>query len=119
MTTMDFSLAFFCQVDDHMQGLAKPPQATLWPSEVVTLGLLHALKGVGKRAFYCWLTKDCGGFAGNMKSAEEPRVTLPRPKGGSTREYKADLHTGGVLPTPAISTNISASPRPPDPERLR
>src|SRR5215510_10368692 len=27
------------------------------------------------------------------------RVTLPRPKGGSNREYKADLHTGGVLPT--------------------
>src|SRR5215510_1757652 len=27
------------------------------------------------------------------------RVTLPRPKGGSNREYKADRHTGGVLPT--------------------
>jgi hypothetical protein len=26
-------------------------------------------------------------------------VTLPRPKGGSNREYTADLHTGGVLPT--------------------
>jgi hypothetical protein len=26
-------------------------------------------------------------------------VTLPRPKGGSNREYKADLPTGGVLPT--------------------
>src|SRR5713101_6670871 len=28
------------------------------PSEVVTLGLLHALKGVGNRAFYRWLTRD-------------------------------------------------------------
>src|SRR5262249_50844343 len=26
-------------------------------------------------------------------------VTLPTPKGGSNREYKADLHTGGVLST--------------------
>jgi len=34
------------------------PEAHLWPSEVVTLGLLHALKGVGNRAFYCWLTRD-------------------------------------------------------------
>src|SRR6476660_1312536 len=27
------------------------------------------------------------------------RVTLPTPKGGSNREYKADLPTGAVLPT--------------------
>ena len=58
MTTMDFISALFCQVDDHMHGLPKHPQATLWPSEVVTLGLLHAIKGVGNRAFYRWLTKD-------------------------------------------------------------
>ena len=58
MTTTDFIIAFFCQGDDHMHGLSKPPQATLWPSEVVTLGVLHALKGVGNRAFYRWLTKD-------------------------------------------------------------
>jgi hypothetical protein len=30
----------------------------LWPSEVVTLGLLHALKGMGHRAFYRWLARD-------------------------------------------------------------
>src|SRR4029434_1748176 len=32
--------------------------ALLWPSEVVTLGLLHALKGVGNRPFYRWVTRD-------------------------------------------------------------
>src|SRR5438552_17524806 len=58
MTTLDFITALFCQVDDHMPGIPKHPHATLWPSEVVTLGLLHALKGVGNRAFYRWLTKD-------------------------------------------------------------
>ena len=58
MTTIDFITDLFCQVDDQMPGIPKHPHATLWPSEVVTLGLLHALKGVGNRAFYRWLTKD-------------------------------------------------------------
>ncbi len=57
-TTIDFITALFCQVDDHLSGLPKHPDARLWPSEVVTLGLLHALKGVGNRAFYRWLTRD-------------------------------------------------------------
>jgi len=58
MTTIDFITALFCQVDDQMPDLPKHPHASLWPSEVVTLGLLHALKGVGNRAFYRWLTRD-------------------------------------------------------------
>jgi len=51
MTTIDFITDLFCRIDDPMQSLPKHPQATLWPSEVVTLGVLHALKGVGNRAF--------------------------------------------------------------------
>src|SRR2546425_715124 len=58
MTTLDFITALFCQVDDHLPGIPKHPEAHLWPSEVVTLGLLHALKGGGNRAFYRWLTRD-------------------------------------------------------------
>jgi hypothetical protein len=57
-TTLEFITALFCQVDDHLPALPKHPEAHLWPSEVVTLGLLHALKGVGNRAFYRWLTRD-------------------------------------------------------------
>src|SRR5207247_3910090 len=57
-TTIDFITALFCQVDDHLAGLPKHPEARLWPSEVVTLGLLHALKGGGNRPFYRWLTRD-------------------------------------------------------------
>ncbi len=60
MTTLDFVMALFCQVDDHLAGIPKHPHATLWPSEIVTLGLLHALKGGGNRAFYRWLTRDYG-----------------------------------------------------------
>jgi hypothetical protein len=57
-TTGDFITALFCQVDDQLSGLHKHPEAHLWPSEMVTLGLLHALKGVGNRPFYRWLTRD-------------------------------------------------------------
>src|SRR5256884_4215053 len=57
-TTIEFITALFCQVDDHLPAIPKHPEAHLWPSEVGTLGLLHARKGVGNRAFYRWLTRD-------------------------------------------------------------
>src|SRR6266571_152081 len=58
MTTVEFITALFYEVDEQMGAIPKHPEAHLWPSEVVTLGLLHALKGVGNRAFYRWLTRD-------------------------------------------------------------
>ena len=58
MTTAEFITALFYHVDEYLHTVPKHPEAHLWPSEVVTLGLLHALKGVGNRAFYRWLTRD-------------------------------------------------------------
>ena len=58
MTTIDFITALFYEVDEQLHAMPKHPEAHLWPGEVVTLGLLHALKGVGNRAFYRWLTRD-------------------------------------------------------------
>lgn len=58
MTTIDFITDLFCRIDDAMRAFPKHPQACLWPSEVVTLGILHALKGVGNRAFHRWLARD-------------------------------------------------------------
>ncbi len=58
MTTVDFITALFYEVDEQMGAIPKHPEAHLWPSEVVTLGLLHALKGGGNRVFYHWLTRD-------------------------------------------------------------
>ena len=58
MTTVEFITALFYEVDEQMGAIPKHPEAHLWPSEVVTLGLLHALKGVGNRPFYRWLTRD-------------------------------------------------------------
>ncbi len=43
----EFITALFYEVDEQMRAMPKHPEARLWPSEVVTLGLLHALKGVG------------------------------------------------------------------------
>ena len=49
MTTVEFITALFYEVDEQLRAIPKHPEARLWPSEVVTLGLLHALKGVGNR----------------------------------------------------------------------
>jgi len=58
MSTVEFITTLFYEVDEQMRAIPKHPEAHLWPSEVVTLGLLHALKGVGNRAFHRWLTRD-------------------------------------------------------------
>lgn len=58
MTTEEFIIELYCRVDEKMQGIDKHAQAKLYPSEVVTLGILFALKGVGTRAFYRWLSRD-------------------------------------------------------------
>ena len=58
MTTIDFITELFCRVDDQLRDAPKHSQANLYPSEVVTLALLFALKGVGNRAFYRWLSRD-------------------------------------------------------------
>jgi hypothetical protein len=58
MITIEFITALFYEVDEQLGATPKHPKAHLWPSEVVTLGLLHALKEVGNRPFSCWLTRD-------------------------------------------------------------
>jgi hypothetical protein len=58
MTTLDFIIELFCRIDDVMRDVPKHRQAKLYPSEIVTLGILFALKGVGDRAFYRWLKRD-------------------------------------------------------------
>ena len=51
MTTEDFISELFYRVEEALTAVPKHPQASLWPSEVVTLGVLFALKGVGTRPF--------------------------------------------------------------------
>jgi hypothetical protein len=49
-----------------MGDIPKHPQAYLWPSELVTIGLLFALKGGYFRAFYRWLARDFGMLFGQL-----------------------------------------------------
>ncbi len=58
MSTEEFIIGLFIRVDSMMRGVQKHPDAHLYPSEVVTLGLLFALKGDGPRRFYRWLMRD-------------------------------------------------------------
>jgi len=58
MSTLDFIIDLFCRVDELMHDVPKHPHAKLYPSEIVTLALLFALKGVGPRPFYRWLVRD-------------------------------------------------------------
>jgi hypothetical protein len=51
MITIEFLTALFSEVDEQLRAISQPPEAHLWPSEVVTLGLLQARKGVGNRPF--------------------------------------------------------------------
>lgn len=55
--TIDFITELFCKVDDNIDD-KKHSQAKLYPSEVVTIALLYALKGCGQRRFRRWLKKD-------------------------------------------------------------
>ncbi|RMG81985.1 MAG: transposase [Chloroflexi bacterium] len=58
MTDRDFIIELFCRVDDMMRDVKKHPQAKMYPSELVTLGIVFALKGVGSRAFYRWISRN-------------------------------------------------------------
>ena len=58
MTTAEIIIHIFCLVDDGIGSVAKEACAKLYPSEVVTIGILFALKGGHVRAFYRWLKRD-------------------------------------------------------------
>lgn len=58
MTTAEIIIGLFCRVDDALRDVPADPLAHLYPSELVTLGILYGLKGVGQRRFYRWLERD-------------------------------------------------------------
>ena len=66
MTTEDIIIHIFCLVDDRMPAVKKHPQAKLYPSELVTIGILFALKGGHFRAFYRWLKRDYDALFGGL-----------------------------------------------------
>jgi hypothetical protein len=74
MTTEDIIIQIFCVVDQALSEVKKVPQAKLYPSEVVTIGILFALKGGHFRAFCRWLARDHEALFGSLPD----RTTLLR-----------------------------------------
>jgi hypothetical protein len=58
MKTEDIITHLFCKIDDRMTAVPKHPEAELFPSEIVTLGALFALKGGKFRHFHRWLKRE-------------------------------------------------------------
>ncbi|MGH2370992.1 MAG: transposase [Chloroflexota bacterium] len=101
MATADLIIHMFCLVDDRLGGLAKHPQARLWPSELVTIGLLYALKGGSFRSFYRWLAHDHAAlFAGLPERTRLLRAL--RAHHGCTDAFLADPTFFTVIDTYGI-----------------
>ncbi len=58
VTQEQFIIELFCRVDDMLPNELEHRQAKLCKSELITLGLLLALKGASQRAFYRWLKRN-------------------------------------------------------------
>jgi hypothetical protein len=76
MTTELIIIAIFCYVDFRMMGIPKHPQAKLYPSELVTIGILFALKGGSWEAFYRWLKRDYDSLFGGLPDESRLRKAL-------------------------------------------
>ncbi len=73
MTTDDIALHMFCLVDDRLPNIPKHPQAKVYPSEVVTIGILFARNGGFVRACSRWRNRDDGDWFGDGASPERTR----------------------------------------------
>jgi hypothetical protein len=74
MTTEDIILHIFCFVDDALPKLKRHSQAKLYPSELVTIGILFSLKGGFFSTFYRWLKRDYGTWFGDGSLPERTRL---------------------------------------------
>lgn len=100
MTTEDIIIHIFCTVDDELGKVEKVPQADLYPSEVVTIGILFALKGGRFRAFCRWLKRDYDALFGGLPD----RTTLQR-------QLRAQQgHADRLLADPSLLNVIDAFP---------
>ncbi len=73
MATDDSILHMFCLVDDRLPNIPKHPQAEVYPSEVVTIGILFARNGGFVRACSRWLKRYDGDWFGDGTLPERTR----------------------------------------------
>src|SRR5258708_37156784 len=83
-----------------MREVKKVDQADLYPSEVVTIGILFALKGGHFRAFCRWLKRDYAALFGGLPD----RTTLARQL--RAQQYHADR----LLADPSLLNVVASFP---------
>ena len=66
MTQEHFITELFCRVDDMLPKTPEHIQAKLSKSELITMGLLFALKGSSQHAFYRWIKQNWIGLFPNL-----------------------------------------------------
>ena len=100
MTTEDIIIHLFYHVDNGLGQLGKAPCAKLYPSEIVTIGILFALKGGHFRAFYRWLKRDFGQLFGGLPD----RTNLLRQL--SSHQHLTDL----LMEQPSVLNVVDSLP---------
>ena len=60
MNIADFITELYCKIDDGLPAVPQHPQAILSISEMVTIGVLYAMKNVKQRPFYHWIKDNYG-----------------------------------------------------------
>ena len=58
MSTDDLIIELYCRIDDKLKTIENHAQSKFSASELVTMGMLFSIKGVGQRAFYRWIERD-------------------------------------------------------------
>jgi len=100
MTTELIIILIFCSVDNGLGNMPKERNAKLYPSEVVTIGILFALKGGHFRAFYRWLKRDYDGLFGGLPE----RTALQR------QLRRHEHHADQLLAEPSVLNVIDSFP---------
>ncbi|HEX2908673.1 MAG TPA: hypothetical protein VHO69_17505 [Phototrophicaceae bacterium] len=100
MTTELIIILIFCAVDDGLGVVAKERNAKLYPSEVITIGILFALKGGRFRAYYRWLKRDYDGLFAGLPE----RTALQKQR--RRHEHRADQ----LLADPSLLNVIDSFP---------
>jgi len=74
MTTEDIIIHIFYLVATSLSDIPRHSQAKLYPSELVTIGILFSLKSGFFRAFHRWLERDYGDWFGDGTLPERTRL---------------------------------------------
>ena len=69
MNIADFITELYCHIDDALPDVPQHSQAILSLSELITIGVLQAMKPVTQRAFYHWLKDNYGHLFPNCPAA--------------------------------------------------